>query len=231
MNFTKQVFHDKAHPPELFTSFENFNQVLGGQSSNFSKFNFQCFFKAILERALQHSESGIPLDSVPLLSARHLLKAITALNRRVRILAQASNKEAEHPLNKSLQALASVHNDIELMIPPLNQKIGYLPSARGANLDRPDHFEPHYFPDLPALGFPQAKQLADLTWGICLLTRSAANGVVDERFFQDRLRLFVKPNVQASPINLVLSFAPELFAYYVALLDFSLFVNSSSSKS
>jgi hypothetical protein len=34
---------------------------------------------------------------------------------------------------------------------------------------------------------------------------------------------FSGSNIQSHPINLILSFAPELFAYYMALLDFALF--------
>jgi hypothetical protein len=40
---------------------------------------------------------------------------------------------------------------------------------------------------------------------------------------------FSGSNVQSHPINLILSFAPELFAYYVALLDFALFNPETSS--
>jgi hypothetical protein len=230
VRYAQQVFHENKHPQELFTSFENFNQVLSGQSPRFTKFNFRQFLNPILERTLHHSDSGSPLDAAPILSARHLFQSIEALNRRVRILTRAADGDADHPLNKSLQALARARNPLEHLIHPLNQRIGYQPTARGANLDRPDQFEAHYFPDLPAMGSPQSKQIADMTWAICLLTRATAHGLIDRDIYRERIRIFSGDTVQTHLINLMLSFAPELFSYYTALFDFSLFVNPDPAE-
>ena len=40
---------------------------------------------------------------------------------------------------------------------------------------------------------------------------------------KETLMLFSGTSLPTHPINLILSFAPELFSYYIALLDFALF--------
>tara|TARA_R110002096_G_scaffold233047_2_gene423010 strand:+ start:9582 stop:13142 length:3561 start_codon:yes stop_codon:yes gene_type:complete len=229
--YTQAVYHDSKHPEELFTSFKNFNQVLTGQSSTFSGFDFQVFFKKVLDRVVAHSESGVFLDSYSLLSARHLLHAISSLNRRVRILAQAGDQEAGHGLSVALSTLSGIHRQSEGLVPIWNTQIGYSPAPRVLDLDRMDHFDTQYFPDLPALGGTQAKHLADLAWTICLLSRATAHGINSRENFVEKMRLFTGKSVHSSSLNLVLSFAPELFAYYTALLDFALFNPTSPTQS
>ena len=227
VNYTQAVFHDSKHPPELFTSFQNFNQVLSGQQTHFDGFDFANFFKPLLDRVVDHSESGVALDSFSLLSARHLLHAITCLNRRSRVLSQAVDQEAGHGLSVALKKLSEVHNQLEGIAYFLNRQVNYTPAPRTVNLDRMEHFDTQYFPDLPALSCNQAKQIADLTWTICLLVRLTAHGVISGETFEDRFRLFTGRSLHANPLNLVLSFAPELFAYYTALFDFALLDKSS----
>lgn len=212
-----------SHPIELFTSFKNFSLINSGKSTDFNDFDFNAFFKDILKRTLQHAEGGIVHEAAPVLSARHLLQSINALNRRVRVLNRASAADAEHVLSRVLQSLSNTHIQLENKIITLNSKIGYRPEGRAANLDRPDYYESLHFPELPSLSNNQAKQIADLTWGFCLVIRAKAHGKMGSTEAREILNIFSGTSLPTHPINLILSFAPELFSYYIALLDFALF--------
>jgi hypothetical protein len=223
VNYAQAVFHENRHPCELFLSFKNKNDVFAGQASDFQDFNFNLFFKEILKRTLQHSEGGMVHETLPVLSARHLLQSINALNRRVRVLTRASAADAEHPLTKALQSLSRTHTQLEGKIVTLNTRIGYRPEGRSANLDQPAHYEALHFPELPSLSSVQAKQIADLTWAFCVANRARAHARMESKESQETLALFSGTSLPTHPINLILSFAPELFSYYIALLDFALF--------
>jgi hypothetical protein len=227
--YAQEVFHSGKHPSEIFASFANSPQVFSGQAGTFSSFDFQRFFKPVFDRVLDHVESASPLDSMPLLSARHLLHATHALNRRARVLAKASDATADHPLHGALQCLASTRVKAASIIKNLNSKIGYVPWATQVNLDRHDHFDAPDAPELPYLASPQASALNEITWAFCVLGRATAHGVLPNGNYREHLKQFVGTHVQTHPINLILSFAPELFAYYVALLDFALYCPAPES--
>lgn len=231
VNYAQAVFHENRHPCELFLSFKNKNEVFAGQASDFQDFNFNLFFKEILKRTLQHSEGGMVHETLPLLSARHLLHSINALNRRVRVLTRASAADAQHPLTKALQSLTITHIQLEGKIITLNNRIGYRPEGRSANLDQPDRYETLHFPDLPSLSSLQAKQIADLTWAFCVANRARAHERMGSQESQETLALFSGTSLPTHPTNLILSFAPELFSYYIALLDFALFNPQTSTLS
>jgi hypothetical protein len=229
VNYAQAVFYEDKHPCELFSSFKNKNAVFAGQASDFQNFDFNLFFKEILKRTLQHCEGGMVHESVPVLSARHLLHSINTLNRRVRVLTQASAADAGHPLTKALQSLSRTHAQLESRIITLNGKIGYRPEGRSASLDQPDRYEALHFPELPSLSSVQAKQIADLAWAFCVANRARAHGRMESLESKETLTLFSGTSLPTHPINLILSFAPELFSYYIALLDFALF-NPDTTK-
>lgn len=222
--YAKKVFAEKRHPDELFGSFANSPMVFQGKAADFQGFDFQRFLKPIFTRVMQHEESASELEDPSLLSAKHLLHCIKSLNRRARILTKASNSDdPDHPLRNALHGLSNATLHCNQILPSLKGVIGYRPWADSANLDRPDHFEVPDAPSLPLLSSEQAVQLNTATWTLCVLSRAAANGLISSKEFAQKLEGFTGSNVQSHPINLILSFAPELFAYYVALLDFALF--------
>jgi hypothetical protein len=231
VNYAQAVIHENRHPFELFTSFKNYQEVSAGRAADFQDFDFNLFFNGILKRTLQHAEGGMIHESLPVLSARHLLHSINALNRRVRVLTRASAADAEHPLTKSLQSLSQTHTRLESKIITLNSRIGYRPEGRSANLDHLDRHESLHFPDLPCLNSVQAKQIADLAWAFCVTNRASAHGRMNTIDSGKMLSLFSGNALQTHPINLILSFAPELFSYHIALLDFALFNPNASSTS
>ena len=94
---------------------------------------------------------------------------------------------------------------------------------------RPDQFETRYYPELPCLGSQQAKQIADITWALCLITRVKAHALPGAQAAQTSFDLFFNTHVSCHPINIILSFAPELFGYYIDLLDFGLYQEPTTS--
>jgi hypothetical protein len=231
VNYAQTVIPENRHPFELFTSFKNWKEVSAGQVADFQNFDFNFFFKGILKRTLEHAEGGMIHESLPVLSARHLLHSINALNRRVRVLTRASAANAEHPLTKALQSLSHTHTRLESKIITLNSRIGYRPEGRSVNFDQSDHYEALHFPELPSLSSIQAKQIADLAWAFCVANRARAHGRMNSDEAQEALSLFSGTSLPTHPINLILSFAPELFCYHVALLDFALFNPESNTPS
>lgn len=222
--YAQKVFSEKKHPDELFGSFANSPAVFRGQSADFLDFDFQKFFKPIFARMIQHDECAADLNDAPLLSAKHLLKCIKAMNRRARVLASASNStDADHPLINALHGLSMVNQYCCNLLPSLKAIINYRSWADQANLDRPDQFDAPDAPPLPLLKYEQANQINTATWTLCVLSRATAHGLISNEDFTLRLNGFFGNNIQSHPINLILSFAPELFAYYMALLDFALF--------
>lgn len=224
VSYAEKVFAEKAHPDELFGSFANSHMVFQGKASDFQDFDFQRFFKPIFTRVAQHDESASELDNPALLSARHLLHCIKNLDRRARVLAKASNSnDSEHPLISALRGLSNASIHCQTLLPSLKTVIGYRPWVDNANLDRPDHFEVPHAPCLPLLTSEQSSQLNTATWTLCVLSRAAAHGLISSNEFTQKMEGFSGSNIQSHPINLILSFAPELFSYYTALLDFALF--------
>lgn len=222
--YARKAFAEKKHPDELFGSFANSAMVFQNKAADFEGFDFQRFFKPIFSRIHQHNDSASDLDDASLLSARHLLQCIKALNRRARVLAKASNSnDADHPLRNALCGLSGLSLHCNHTLPTLKTVIGYRSWAENVNLDRPDHFDVQDAPFLPLLGSEQAIQLNTATWTLCVLCRATAHGLISSNDWALHLNGFSGSNVQSHPINLILSFAPELFAYYVALLDFALF--------
>lgn len=230
VEYAKQIIPDGIHPFELFGSFENSPQIFGGGTGDFRRFDFKRFFSPVFSRVLEHEDRGMPCEeNIPVLSARHLLSCVHALNRRARLLARASNEDSEHPLVFALQTLTVATGVVDGTIASLNGRIGYAPWCRVPSLDNQSHYSAPNAPDLPLLGSVQAEQLNGLVWAICVASRGTAHGMVTETSFEDMVRRLSHSSSHRNPINLALSFAPELFAYYTALLDFALYNPAAES--
>jgi len=227
--YTQNHYHQETHPKNLYEAFDNFSHVLQGKVSQFKGFSFNKFLNMSMEKALNHVENYTSLDQAPVLSARHLLAAIKNLNRRSRVLAQASMEgDSTHVLNAPLQALTRTHAALRLHIHQINQSIHYVPETRlSQTFHHQDQAETLNYPDLPTIDTPQAKQLADLTWALCVATRATAHGKMSPEAFSKLVKAFAGTTPNQRPLNLILTFAPELFAYYTALLDFALYTHPS----
>lgn len=229
VRYTSSCYHQGTHPAELFHAFRNFSRVLGGHEAAFLDFDFKNFFSPICGRVQNHLDGGTMLESPPCLSARHLLSAIEALNRRVRILSRASAGEADHRLAGPLQSLARTEQKLGPHFSQINRSINFeadISSDQGSY----DNIQKNEFPSLPGLNTPESQRIANLTWALCAVARGTAHGRISTDQFHRYLPDFGGENTNRSAINILLSFAPELFAYYVGLLDFALFNTTQIAK-
>lgn len=226
VNYAQHHYHIGTNPHELYESFDNWGKVMSGQDTHFGRFKFNDFFDQMIVKVQDHSEKCSILEQAPVLSARHLLTAITALNRRSRVLWKASeSSNPDHMLQGRVQALTIAHRYLEKSIHGINKSIGYDPDNRLTQRRFSEEAETLYYPELPSLDSPQAKQLADLTWALCVTARATAHGCMPQATFFNLKNRFYGGSHAQHPINLVLTFAPELSAYYTALLDFALLNN------
>ena len=110
----------------------------------------------------------------------------------------------------------------------IHQKIGFVPWAGKSEILQFEHADTPVAPPLPLLASKQAEHLHQLTWRFCVIARGAAQGHIPKQQFATIYERFGEYKVQTHPLNLMLSFAPELFAYYCGLLDFALLAPTSS---
>jgi hypothetical protein len=234
--YAAQSFLTKRHRIELFTCFSNFSQCSNGKATDFTAFDFNLFFQLTSKQAADAADLELSVADAQLLSGEHLMGAINNLGRRARVLARAANSAAGHALSAPLQGVSSTHAKLEPYIHAINATIGYSPKG-DTSWTKFQSQESEDYPPLPLIANRQARQLADLTWALCVLTRGKAHGFVSKEQLATYFPLFTPQKdlppgvtmVQAHPVNLVLSFAPELFAYYTGLLDFVLYRPNSIS--
>lgn len=212
-----------THPEELYHSFKNSGNVMAGKASTFDTFDFHQFFKGILEKCEKHEESATDLSNTPVLSARHLLNAGKMLNKRTRLLASvALSDDSDHILANRVQALSEIHRNVSLKARSIHKPICFPPFTKSRIMGFNEVTENFDFPEWPALTSDQSSQIADISWALACVSRTAAHGLISSAEFKKHMTLFTGKSLTEAPINIVFSFAPELFAYQFALLDFAL---------
>jgi hypothetical protein len=198
-----------------FGSFENFGAVIGGREQSFARFNATKYFTD-LQAEIKRLEPRDPdLDDAPILSPRHYMLATRQLKRSDRLLRQSSLANAEHILNRSFLPLTASHRATETMMRGLNDKVGFLPALDGNSL-------------CPSISLEdccqRSRQLADLAWTWALTLRLAAHNQIPEATYENLLNALIPEDAGAyNSLSLVLNYSSELFAFYVALIDFAHF--------
>lgn len=198
-----------------FGAFENFGAVIGGREQDFFHFRATKYFTD-LQAEIKRLEPRDPdLDDAPILSPRHYMLATRQLKRSDRLLRQSSLASSEHILNRSFLPLTASHRATETMVPGLNDKVGYKSATNGDSLCPGNSFEECC---------PRGRQLADLAWIWALTIRLKAHGQIPETTYENLLDALIPEDAGAcNSLSLVLNYASELFAFYVALIDFAHF--------
>jgi len=230
LEFAKQeLITAPPHLMYLYQSFKNFNEVAGrGTQSEFKDFQFNSFLEAEYKRAMDHESAVTELTDIPPLSARHLLLATKQLKRRARILKQVTEGEADHVLGERVRRISELHRKLKNKDWMLYQGINYTPIKKPSTDKYSDSFDTQFFPNWPGLPSScidhqdKAAQIADICWSLACITRSKANGTLSEKSYTTLIELFKSRNAMESPLNLIFTFAPELYVYHVALIDFAL---------
>lgn len=209
---SEKLWHELA---PAFGSFENFGAVIGGREQSFARFNATKYFTD-LQAEIKRLEPRDPdLDDAPILSPRHYMLAIRQLKRSDRLLRQSSLANADHILNRSFLPLTASHRATETMMRGLNDKVGFQPATDGNSL-------------CPCISLEdccqRSKQLADIAWTWALTLRLKAHGQISETTYESLVNALIPADSGAyNSLSLVLNYSSELFAFYVALIDFAHF--------
>jgi len=213
---TSEKFWKELTP--AFGSFENFGAVIGGREQTFSHFNASKFFTDIQAEIKRLEPQDPELEDAPILSPRHYMLATRQLKRGDRLLHQSSLAGAEHILDRSFLPLTASHRATETMMRGLNEKVGYRPSSDQISL-------------CPSIGLEdccqRSAQLADLAWTWALTVRLTAHNQISQTTYESLVSALIPPDAGAyNSLSLVLNYSSELFAFYVALIDFAHFKNT-----
>jgi hypothetical protein len=209
---SEKLWHELA---PAFGSFENFGAVIGGREHSFARFNATKYFTDLKAQIKRLEPRDPDLDDAPILSPRHYMLATRQLKRSDRLLRQSSLANADHILNRSFLPLSAAHRATETMMRGLNDKVGFQPASNENSL-------------CPTLSLEdscqRSRQLADLAWTWALTLRLKANDQISETTYGNLLNALMPEEAGAyNSLSLVLNFSAELFAFYVALIDFAHF--------
>jgi hypothetical protein len=209
---SEKLTHEMA---PAFGSFVNFGEVINGREKSFSHFNATKYFSDLHAEIKRLEPRDPDLDDAPILSPRHYMLATRQLKRSDRLLRQSSLASPEHILNISFQPLTASHRATETMMPGLNDKVGYKPASNGNSLCPSNSFEECC---------PRSRQLADLAWTWALTLRLKAHGQIPETTYENLINALIPEDAGAyNSLSLVLNYSSDLFAFYVALIDFAHF--------
>jgi hypothetical protein len=216
--FLGPTFHKGTVCPRVIQSFKNFAAVAMNKDRELSQFQLGVFvlgsgrgFPSLAANTSELRDRRISRDTVGLLSAEHFLLAIRALNRRARPLETASQGDGTHPLTFTAQALMQVSSGFHRTAPLLSHWPYKIPTTD--QLWAPPNLESKW-----------SEFLAHAAWLLAGVTRAEAAGWLG-RYEAETKLLSLLGGAEASPqimqknLRIILSLAPELFAYYFALFS------------
>src|SRR5690625_5245055 len=211
---------DKNHLSEtVLQSFGNLSEAARNESIDLKNFCLNHFLKARNQGLYRETERLIDRQiqvkwPQPLLSGEHLLLCIQKLNRRSRIIYMATQKDTPHPLARVAQPLTRARNNLSWTGPQVAQLIGW------SNQNEESWWCP------PGCENPLVESVAALAWTVAASARLAAHRETSAESFNRVLEeLSNSPDGANSRTNItrllshLLSLAPELYAFYVALFE------------
>lgn len=202
---------------DIVLSFGNYLAVQTRKDDDFRDFSlrtFLCgesgFVKGLTERTKELDESNPRYEVTALLSPEHLHYSIRALKRRCLTIEQASREE-EHPLSSVAQSIERIFQRLEIVAPNIAPMIGW--KGMGEFVWTP-----------PLLENPWAEKVAQLVWVVAAISRLAANGKISPKDFENYLQRLLCRNTPTkrkiqNRLCILLSLAPELLTFYLALFE------------
>jgi hypothetical protein len=198
-----------------FGSFANFGKVISGQEQSFSRFSATKYFTDLQSEIKRLQPRDPDLEDAPILSPRHYMLATRQLKQSDRLLRQSSLASPEHILNRSFLPLTASHRATEMMMHGLNDRVGFQPAPNGNSLCPSSSLEDCC---------TRTRQLADLAWIWALTLRLKAHGQIPDTTYETLLNALIPEEAGAyNSLSLVLNYSSQLFAFYVALIDFAHF--------
>lgn len=206
---------------KIIFCFSNFMEVSSGRAEELSGFSLVSFLRGCpgidgLEQRVEELHASSPHSEVTsLLGPEHLLHAIRAMNRRCRVIEESSQQDETTPLSRMAQTLERISRQLEMIAPQVAEKTGWNRSGKIV-------WSP------PLLENPTSTKVAEILWVLCGLSRLAANRQILKSDHDQLLARLLDPEREGSRkiqnrICILLSLAPELFAFLTALFELQTF--------
>jgi hypothetical protein len=209
-NFSKGCAHGN-----LLNWFANFPKVVSNREQEFKCFDHQHFFAYLAEQSQELDFKQAEISASLLLTPEHFLTAIRALNRRFRPLEQARNSnETGASLGRLNQEIQACGNRLDQAAPTVKGLVGF----------------PNYLDLSIPINIAESvlvQVVSDLLLTVTGLGRLTANGLLSCENYLQRLEAVLSPG-RASLANrthrlcLLMSLAPELFAFYMLFWEATL---------
>ncbi|MCG3777053.1 MAG: hypothetical protein JW395_3929 [Nitrospira sp.] len=209
------AFRPNSIDLQFFGYFANAPAVSNGHAKEFQEFKTQEYFKDLAEQSQELDFKQGDISAGSLLTAEHFLAGVRALNRRFRPLEQARNN------NETDAALARLNSEIQACGNRLDQ---VSPTVKGLV----------GFPNYVDLSIPISiaesvlvQVVSDLILTVTGLARLAANGLLSREIYFESLNFLLSPegtslSRRTHRLSLLLSLAPELFAFYMLFWEATL---------
>lgn len=202
---------------DVIFCYQNFQQVSTAQAPEFVGFSLCQFLEggdgipSLKEQTEELYRNQPRFEVTALLSPEHLLSAIRALNRRSRAIEVASQEDSELPLAKVAQTIETIHQQIEFIAPSIAQKIAF------------DDADGHLWHP-PLLENRWSVKIAEIAWMVAAISRLAAHKKISPEEFETQLgNLLCRNDPTGRKVQnrlcILLSIAPELFSFYIALFE------------
>ena len=214
--------------PEVIFCFQNFMQVHTGDQTEFEGFSLRQFLRGgvagisgLESRVNDLYETAPRFQATTLLSPEHLLHCVRMLNRRTRVLEQVTQSDQEMALSSLAQSVERMSQRLEMVAPGIAEKLDW--DCPGG----PSWWTP------PLLVSTWASKVAGLLWCVTAVSRLAANELLSPAEFEEQLRSLLcqgddTDRTLQNRLCILLSMAPEYFAFLVALFELRFPVESSN---
>lgn len=210
-----------SHAPvatELWGFFSNGYQVAGAPSRyEFEDFQFERFFKAMADLDPNRMEDN---GSKLLLSPDHLHACVVALNRRFAPFDHFINVDGGGAAASGKEGIARLTQDIRGATQNLFRVLPDLKDLMGC----PKHVD--FSIPLPSAEDPLIQSVSDSLLAVAGFGRLCAAGRIDRNHLKERMRQLLggEKNLSGRALRierlcLLLSLAPELFAFHMLLWD------------
>ncbi len=220
-NHILPAYHASEIDEEIIPCFSNFMAVQVGREDEFTGFSLVSYLQGCtgivgLERRTEDLYSTSPQSEFKsLLGPTHLLHAVKALNRRCRIIEESSLSDEETPLSRMAQTLERICQQLEMIGPQIAEKTGWSRSG-------------HLVWTPPLVENPTSAKVAGILWVLCGLSRLAGNQRISEAEHKRLLARLLDPGSEGrrmiqNRICILLSLAPELFAFLTVLFEIQTF--------
>lgn len=202
-NISKGCAHEK-----LFKWFANLAEVAANRAKDFKGFDYQRYFDYLANEAQELDFKQAELNSALLLDAEHFLTVLRPLNRRFRPLEQTRNADdTGASLSRMMGAIQVMVNQLAAVAPTVKEHAGV----------------PAYLEFSIPIRFAESalvQTVSDLLLTITGLGRLHACGRLNRDQFVRNLNNLLSPEGEStkhltSRLCLLLSLAPELFAFYM----------------